>query len=182
MAILKSKRDFFYVAAIVLLTGLCAQFYYSYRHLPAQDTRVYYNKDQKLNEEIITHIRQADSYVYFAIYTFTRLDLKDALLAAKYRGVNVRGITDKEQYQKIENQREIINELRAAGIEVLEEDHSGIMHLKTLVTEKVYISGSYNWTLSATDSNDEILEIGNDPEIRRRYEEILLAIFKRYGT
>ena len=54
---------------------------------------------------------------------------------------------------------------------------NGIMHVKALVTESAYASGSYNWTGSATNVNDEVLEIGADPGLRSAYEAILKKLF-----
>src|ERR1019366_3637264 len=57
---------------------------------------------------------------------------------------------------------------------------NGIMHIKTIVTDSAYASGSYNWTGSATTENDEVLEIGNDPALRQAYENILTKLLAAY--
>jgi phosphatidylserine/phosphatidylglycerophosphate/cardiolipin synthase-like enzyme len=176
----KPKRDLFYIIVIVLLIAACAQFYYDRSYQPTHDVRVMYNRDVEMNKEVVSVIRDANQFVYFAIYTFTRQDIKDALLAAKTKGLVVEGITDRDQSHKIEEQKKIIAELRQAGIPVLEQDHSAIMHLKTVVTEKGYASGSFNWTSSATNLNDEILEVGTDESIRQQYQKVLENIFDRY--
>jgi phosphatidylserine/phosphatidylglycerophosphate/cardiolipin synthase-like enzyme len=180
---MKFKRDVIYLIVIVVLLGLVGQFWYSYQYQPKQARKidVYYNQERELNKDLVNIIRDADQYVYFAVYTFTRFDLKDALLAAKYRGVNVIGVMDREQNQKIDTQKKIYQELKEAGIPIYEQDHTSIMHLKALVTEKAYASGSYNWTAAATNLNDEVLEIGRDEEIRKKYEAVLLELFRRYG-
>lgn len=176
-------KEKIYVLIIILLLGACGQFWYSYKYLPIKEheIKVYYNQDKELNKELIKLIQDADKYAYFAVYTFTRQDLKDALLAAKYRGLTVKGITDKKQAEEIDQQKKNIKELREAGIEVLEQDHSAIMHLKTLVTDNAFASGSYNWTAAATNLNDEVLEIGYDEEVRKKYLGVLRELFKRYG-
>jgi hypothetical protein len=66
--------------------------------------------------------------------------------------------------------------LVAANIRVLTQKHpEGIMHIKALVTENAYASGSYNWTDGANNVNDEVLEIGTNENVRKQY----LAIIKR---
>jgi phosphatidylserine/phosphatidylglycerophosphate/cardiolipin synthase-like enzyme len=125
-------------------------------------------------------IRQADRYVYFSIYTFTRTDIKDALLGAKYRGVEVVGVTDKKQTADIELQKKIIGELRNAGIPVYAHTHSAIMHTKIIVSEKTYASGSYNWTAAGTNDNDEVLEVGSGENIRKQYQNILEELIGKY--
>lgn len=173
-------KEKLYLFTIILLIALCGQFYYSYKYQPAHQVQVYYNQDQALNLEVINTIRDAKKFVYFSIYTFTRQDIANALLAAKYKGLDVRGVTDKNQYASISSQKKIIDTLRKAGIEIYEQDHSAIMHTKALVTESTYISGSFNWTTSATESNDEILEVGHDENIRKQYERIIIEIIERY--
>lgn len=175
------NREKFYVIAIILLVALSSQFYYTYHYQPAHEVEVFYNQDTQLNKKVIEVIRDADQFVYFAIYTFTRTDIKDALLAAKYRGLKVVGINDRSQYNQIENQKKIIDELKKAGIPVYEQDHSAIMHMKAVVTDKAYASGSFNWTSAATNLNDEVLEVGRDENIRKQYQYILEELFSRYG-
>lgn len=151
--------------------------------LPAQTTevtptagsiRVLYSLDKKQNDkELISLIDNAHKYIYFAIYEFTLHDVADALVRAKERGVTVRGIVDREN-STISYEAPIIKELTAVGIPIETQIHpTGIMHIKALVTENAYASGSYNWTNSATTINDEVLEIGTDKAMRNVYENIL---------
>jgi phosphatidylserine/phosphatidylglycerophosphate/cardiolipin synthase-like enzyme len=174
-------KEKIYIGVIILLIATSAQFYYSYRYQPAHQIEVYYNQEHALNLEVINAIRDADKFVYFAVYTFTRQDIKEALLAAKYRGLDVVGITDRNQYTAASGQKGIVDELRKAGVPVYVQDHTAIMHMKALVTEKAYLSGSFNWTSAATNLNDEVLEVGHDEGIRQQYQNILQELFKRYG-
>lgn len=179
---MKPSRDFIYLAIILILFAALGQLLYSYKYVPYKERKVevYYNQDIQANRKVIETIQEADQFVYFAIYTFTRLDIKDALLGAKHRGLDVRGVTDRDQLEKIELQGKIIKELRDAGIPVSTQDHSAIMHLKAIVTDKAYVSGSYNWTASATSLNDEVIEVGHDESIRRQYEQVLVKILDKY--
>ena len=178
----KFRRDAVYLLVIALLLATCGQFYYSYHYKPhaARQVAVYYNQDHQLNTEVTRTIQDADKFVYFAIYTFTREDIRDALLAAKYRGLDVRGIMDRKQSESLTGQRAIVRELEKAGIPIVFNDHSYIMHLKTVVTDKGYVSGSYNWTAAGTNLNDEIIEVGRDEDIRRQFERTILGIIERY--
>lgn len=146
-------------------------------------TRLVYSLDKKqTDKEIIALINAAQSYIYFAIYTFTIENIADALIAAKRRGVAVYGVVDSGQ-AATSYSAPVIKKLIGAGIPVVSERHasgSGIMHIKALVTEKAYVAGSYNWTNSATTINDEIVEIGTDDALRQAYENILKKIFEAY--
>lgn len=150
---------------------------------PAGSVRVVYSLDQKQNDkEIIALIDAAKTHIYFAIYEFTLKDIADALVAAKKRGVEVRGLVDAGESANSYD-KPIISELTGAGISVVTEKHAdgnGIMHIKALVTDSAYASGSYNWTGSATTENDEVLEIGTDPALRQAYENILTKLLDAY--
>jgi hypothetical protein len=153
---------------------------------PADSVRVLYSLTEKRNDqEIIALINDAKTHAYFAIYEFTLTNVADALVAAKKRGVDVRGVVDSGESSNSYD-RPVIEELIAAGIPVETERHpsgSGIMHIKAIVTDGAYAFGSYNWTQSATKENDELLEIGTDPTMVKIYESILLKILDAYkGT
>jgi hypothetical protein len=150
----------------------------------AGSMRVVYSLDRKQNDqELIALINEAKDHVYFAIYTFTLPSIANALVEAKKRGVDVRGLMDSDQSSNSYG-APITAQLQAAGIPLLTEKHAsgnGIMHIKLLVTEGAYAFGSYNWTSSATNINDEILEIGTDPTLRQTYENILKKLFDAYA-
>lgn len=100
-------------------------------------------------------ISRANGTISVAIYSFTSDSLGDALVAAEKRGVDVRVYVEGEnadgsgsEYQK----------LIAAGVSVKTDARSALMHHKFMVVDgKVVATGSYNWTASAEDSNDENL-------------------------
>ncbi|MEJ0053641.1 MAG: phospholipase D-like domain-containing protein [bacterium] len=139
--------------------------------------RVVYSLDAHKNDkEIISLIDQATEYVYFAIYTFTKDDIADALVRAKKRGLIVEGIVDRGQAGESFEQG-VIKKLVAAGILIATQAHEdGIMHIKAIVTDAGYASGSYNWTASATNANDELLEIGTNGYVHDQYLGLLKKI------
>lgn len=145
--------------------------------------RVLYSLDAKRNDKaLISLINRAKGHVYFAIYEFTLSDVADALVAAKRRGVDVEGLIDAAESQK-SYEAPIVALLRHAGIVLETESHpdgNGIMHIKALVTDSAYAVGSYNWTASATRENDELLEIGTDPALVRRYASLLERLLEKY--
>lgn len=143
----------------------------------SDETRVVYSLDKRQNDrEIVKLIDDAKEYIYFAVYYFTQKDIAEALLRAKSRGIKVEGITDREGSENAPNAA-VVKLLRSAGIPLVTQKHEdGIMHIKAIVTEKAYASGSYNWTQAATDANDEVLEIGHNEKIRKQYLEIIRKV------
>ena len=195
------KQKIIRAAMVIVLVGAAGAAGYSLRgntagtstpSIPAQtvtapaanSVRVIYSLDQKQNDkEIIALIDAAKSKIYFAIYEFTLKDIANALVAAKKRGVEVRGLVDAGESANSYD-APIIAELTNAGIPVETEKHAdgnGIMHIKAIVTDSAYALGSYNWTGSATTENDEILEIGTDPALRQTYQNILTKLLNAYA-
>ena len=172
----KNKIRLFILVGSVLLS-VCLGFYLSSLYSGSQ-FRIIYSLDKKQNDkEIVKVIEDADRYVYFAIYYFTNKNIASALIKAKNRGLIVEGITDNEASSG--TNKEIVSDLRSAGIKVLTQKHKdGIMHLKVIVTDDAYASGSYNWTQSATMVNDEILEIGTKESVRKKYLEIVERVLE----
>lgn len=152
---------------------------FSVSGLNSGETRVIYSLDNKKNDiELIKVIDQADKFIYFAIYYFSKENIADAMVRASKRGVKVIGVSDRQA--SVANNKNVIEKLQKNGIDLrIGNNTNGLMHIKALVTEKTYASGSYNWTSSATNSNDEILEIGNDEQIRNQYQKILQKLIDK---
>ena len=174
-------RRVFWLAGLEIVVLVCLVWVTSYlitQHYNSQ-FRVVYSLDRRQNDqEIIKVINSAQKYVYFAIYYFTEQGIADALVGAKSRGLIVRGIMDAAA--SLESNKRVADKLRAAGITLLVQKHQdGIMHIKAVVTDKAYASGSYNWTSAATEANDEVLEIGTDDSVRAQYLGIIKKILKK---
>ena len=166
-------RHMLFAVFFVLIGFFVSSFYTSTQF------RVVYSLDQKANDkEIVKLIDNADKYVYFAIYYFTKNNIADALIRAKKRGLEVRGLTDRQASG--ESNKSTIEKLKSAGIDIkIRNNNEGIMHIKALVTDNAYASGSFNWTQSATISNDEIIEIGSNDSVRKKYLEILEKLLQK---
>ena len=101
-------------------------------------------------------------------------------MAAKLRGVDVRGVLDATQ-ATVTQEKPIIKLLQQYGIPLESPQKvTGIVHMKVLVTENSYASGSFNWTASATTYNDEVLEVGHVKSIHDRYLSVVTEVMARY--
>ncbi len=116
---------------------------------------------------IIDSIDQAKTSIYLAMYSFTNKNIKQAIIDAKARGVEVKIITDKEYKNK-----EVFKELRDTGITVADDDTDDkTMHDKILVIDDtvVYV-GSANYTVYAFYRNHENILKLTDKNIASRYK------------
>lgn len=144
--------------------------------------KILYCQEDRCDREVADQIMAAKSYVYFAVYTLTRPSIVDALLGAKQRGLDVRGVIDFNQATITEEKPEI-SRLKKAGIpiEAPFKADGGLMHIKMLVTDQGYVSGSFNWTTAATDYNDEVIESGDILYLHDGYLKVFNELWSRYS-
>lgn len=84
-------------------------------------------------------------------------DIRNALIDAHNRGVDVKVVMEKDNVNGIGS--EYYN-LKAAGVSAKWDSNSALMHDKFMVVDgKVLLTGSFNWSTSAVDSNNENLVV-----------------------
>jgi len=130
---------------------------------------VYFSPSDSPEKFIVEELGQALSSVDVAMFYFTNESLANALIEARSRGIKVRVYLDKKQRGLKSSQSRYLAENQ---IEVRYSSGKGTMNHKfCIIDKKVVITGSYNWTLSAEEKNNENLLIIKDPVIASRYEE-----------
>jgi len=145
-------------------------------------TNIIYSGTGRPDQAIVNEIQNAKQYVYFAVYTLTKENIAAALIAAKMRGLDVRGVLDYNQ-SIITQEKPWISKFKKYGINLeIPVKQDGLMHIKMLVTDQSYGVGSFNWTTSGTFYNDEILEIGKIESLREKYLKIFQELWKKYGA
>jgi phosphatidylserine/phosphatidylglycerophosphate/cardiolipin synthase-like enzyme len=149
------------LAVLLVLSLLC-------NGLAWAEVRIYFSPNGGCDQAVVQLAGRAQSYLDAACYTFTLNSIADQLLAAKRRGVWVRVIVDKTQASQQSSQAQ---RLAAAGIPVLMNSHSGLMHDKFLVVDgRSVATGSFNWTASATQKNDENLVVfADEPPVAKAF-------------
>lgn len=94
------------------------------------------------DQSLATAIDQARLSVDVAIYDLNLWSLRDALISAHGRGVDVRLVTDSDNMDEQE-----VQELKGAGIEVLGDRREGLMHDKFVIIDRSEVwTGSMNFT------------------------------------
>uniref|UniRef100_UPI0032164BD2 phospholipase D-like domain-containing protein n=1 Tax=uncultured Draconibacterium sp. TaxID=1573823 RepID=UPI0032164BD2 len=131
--------------------------------------RVFFSPGNEIKNEIKFLLDHAEETVDLCIFTITDNELARKIKACHKRGIKVRIITDDE---KTADNGSEINQLVRAGIPV-KTDHSKYhMHNKFgIIDNKVAITGSFNWTYTATKHNQENLLATSKYEIVRQYSD-----------
>ena len=141
------------------------------------EIRVFFSPKGGIAEEIIKQIDNAESYIDIAMYSFTYEPIAEAIIRAKNRGVKIRILMDKVQSQGRDSEYKYLLDI---NITAIQDRHGGKMHNKIAVIDgKVLFTGSYNWSKSAEERNQEnLLEFIDEEEIIRIYQERLDYLWK----
>ena len=131
-------------------------------------TDIYFSLYNNPQKEIIKNINQAESFINIAMYIFTDREIALPLIKARERGVKVRLYLDQDQVDyKYSQSRFLVQK----GIKARISTNNYIMHNKfAIIDNRILLTGSYNWTFSANNRNDENLMVIDDPDIIARYQ------------
>jgi phosphatidylserine/phosphatidylglycerophosphate/cardiolipin synthase-like enzyme len=133
-----------------------------------------FSPDDGTADQIIQAIQSADESIRFLAFSFTSDPIAEALLARAADGVTVSGVFEQSQYKS--NTGTEYDNLLAAGLDVRLDGNPKSMHHKVfIIDDDTVITGSYNFSQSAEERNDENTLIIHDPEIAALY----LAEFER---
>jgi phosphatidylserine/phosphatidylglycerophosphate/cardiolipin synthase-like enzyme len=130
---------------------------------------IYFSPDDKVARRIVTLIHGAQESIYFMAYNFTSNDIGNAIIQQVQAGVNVSGVMDDTQVNS--SQGTEYDPFMQAGVDVrLDGNEDGLMHHKVMIIDqKIVITGSYNFTASAEQNNDENVVIIFSPEIAMQF-------------
>jgi len=102
------------------------------------------------------------------VFTVTDDRISRALLEAYRRGISMRVLTDDD---KALDRGSDIPLLRRMGIPLRTDDSPAHMHHKFALFDRAkLLTGSYNWTRSATSENQENFLVTDDPTLVGRYQ------------
>ncbi|MBR5130764.1 MAG: phospholipase D family protein [Alphaproteobacteria bacterium] len=134
------------------------------------ETAVYFTPSNACENNIVKLLNNAKQQIDIAVYSITNKNIADAINNAHRRGIKIRILTDKTQAS---NKSAKALELYNAGINIKVHSKHRIEHNKFVVVDgESVMTGSYNWTSSATLKNSEnCLKIWNDEQTISDYQK-----------
>lgn len=153
----------------IVIIILCIIAFYVGYNISSDEPKVYFSLYDDPETVIIESIRAAEESISIAMYTFTDVEIAQAILEARDRGIEVRIYLDRSQVKaKYSRSRYFVEN----EIKVRISSNSYIMHHKfAIIDGEVLLTGSYNWTESANLRNNENLLVINSRGIVERYHD-----------
>jgi phosphatidylserine/phosphatidylglycerophosphate/cardiolipin synthase-like enzyme len=125
---------------------------------------VYFSPDDHPQEALLEIIRNAQQSINILAFAFTSDLLGEAIRQRAADGVLVHGVMDKVQAEIGLGDESLA--FRQAGLDIRFGGQTGLMHHKTIIVDhEIVVVGSYNFTNSAEETNDENLIIIMDPSV-----------------
>lgn len=134
----------------------------------------YFSPDQNCVRKIVSLFEAARRQVDVCVFTITDDRLTDAMIAAHRRGVTIRVISDNHKSEDLGSD---IDMLERQGLPVRVDRSEYHMHHKYAVFDNgILLTGSYNWTRSASRNNEENFIVTEDDDLveafLRQFQEL----------
>lgn len=142
--------------ALSLATGLCAD-----------NIQVYFSPKGGCTEAVVRELGKARSSVLVQAYSFTSAPIAKAVVDAHKRGVKVYVILDKSQRTANYSSADFLNN---SSVPIYIDAKHAIAHNKVMVIDgQTVLSGSFNFTVAAEQSNAENLLVIDDAKLAGEY-------------
>ncbi|MEQ8854238.1 phospholipase D-like domain-containing protein [Gimesia sp.] len=144
----------------------------------AMKSEAWFSPHDECAHRICRMIGSANRQIDICVFTITDDRVSEAIQEAHRRSVSVRIVSDDD---KSFDPGSDIDRLSRAGIPVRIDRSQYHMHHKfALFDSKYVLTGSYNWTRSASEKNEENFIITSDPALLFRFESEFEKLWNRY--
>ena len=149
------------------------------------EVQSYFSPSDDTDAFIVDRIDAAEEEIDVALLIFTRWELRDALIAAHNRGVNVKVLVEDQ-----ENSQGVLDRFEQAGLTTYYIDNENtLLHHKYAIIDEgsstaqpYVITGSQNWTYSGNTFNDENTLIFKDADIANIFRQEFQNLWQGTAT
>jgi len=127
----------------------------------SQQSEAYFSPGQDCRNRIMKLLDKAEKTIDICVFTISDNKITKCILDSHERGTNVTIISDND---KANDKGSDIDYLSEKGINVILDKSPYHMHHKFAIFDnKILLNGSFNWTRSASDVNEENILVTNEP-------------------
>ncbi len=136
---------------------------------------VYFSPEDDFETRLLELITHAKKEIRFLAFAFTDEEVAQALVQKAREGVIVQGVFDEKQnsYQKSSQ----YNYLKQNGIDVRLDGNKFTLHDKVMIIDDTVVTGSYNFTQKANDTNNENVVVVHNEAFKTRFMKEFSKIY-----
>lgn len=129
-----------------------------------EDVELYYTPYPDLIDKIIEKIDKAEDKVYIEVYMFTEKRIKNSVINAKKRWIDVKVILEKDPYMAYSINDKFFDEFIKNDIEVVWSDPGdySFNHSKFMIIDELSIISTWNLSYSTFTKNRDFFVFTND--------------------
>jgi cardiolipin hydrolase len=140
------------------------------------ESEAYFSPGNSCRNAIIHHLDAAVSNLKICVFTISDDLITESIIKARKRGVNILILTDNDKLFDLGSD---IKRLSGEDITIRIDNTSNHMHHKfMIVDDRVLINGSYNWTRSAANFNQENIIVTHEPGLVKLFQQEFDKLWK----
>ncbi len=137
----------------------------------------YFESEGNVGPRIVELVSSAEESVYFMAFSFTDDEFAKAMIDQQRAGVEVQGVIEARNAAGTGSDME---SMAKAGVDVLKDGNPYVMHHKVIIIDgEIVITGSYNFSQSAADKNDENVLIIHNATIAEQYTAEFQRVYQQ---
>lgn len=143
------------------------------------DISFFYTPYKELLTDIVQKIDSSENKIYIEVYMLTESRIKDALIRAKNRWIDIKIILEKDPYMAYSINDKNFNILKKNNVDIRwsNDKNYSLNHTKILIIDDLSIISSWNLTYSTFTKNRDFFIFTKDENIRIKLEENFLNDF-----
>ena len=131
--------------------------------------KAFFSPGGECRSAINSCLKSAKHSIDICVFTITDNDIVEEILSAKKRGVNIRIISDNDKSEDLGSD---ITRLKSAHIPLRLDKTDKHMHHKFMLVDKsTLLTGSYNWTRSAANANEENIILLTNQSLCHKFQK-----------
>ena len=133
------------------------------------ESEVCFSPGNSCRNKIVKLLKAASKSIDICVFTISDNKITEAILEAHQRGVAVNIISDND---KSNDRGSDIQYLQDKGVNIILDQSPHHMHHKFAIFDnRILLNGSFNWTRSATEVNEENIVVSYEPKLVSRFVE-----------
>lgn len=169
----KAMEEIGEVTAMDWLEGVIKLLYSNEMKVKASS---YFSPGEDCLHRIRRLIGEAQRTLDICVFTITDNRIVRKLAEAKDKGINIRIISDDMKSEDLGSDMEVLEQL---GIPCLYDRTTAHMHHKFAIADSdLLLTGSYNWTRSASTENNENIVVSNHTKLVQQFQHEFNRMWK----
>ncbi len=139
----------------------------------------YFAAEKEVAPIIAAYVADATEEILFMAYSFTEETIGEAVIEQARSGTTVQGVFETTGSETAYSYFNRLDSMRAPNVMVRQDGSSTVMHHKVFILDReTVIFGSFNFTNSANDENDENIVIVKDPALAAQFAAEFAAVWR----